>query len=1029
MKKKCLILSAAVMLCVLSFLIVKCTKTKEDDERQQFIDEVRSQVLPESQENNDTSQNNEASTNNDSGDISGYNEYADFDKKLEQKIKNDIEKLSWTDAYADYDALSDEQKAAYAAIPSKYKVSIDALDDIVASQKDYDLDEKIKKNEIASQNNPKIVKYATPNYNRINSGLVGSSGVGSGDVASYQDPSQPINAIVEYDDDGLPKNYDLRNLMEMSIDDQKQVGLCWDFASTNSLETYLYLHEGTNMNLSEVHANVLTSQFFYGVRRLDDGGTFDSYLEYLALSGVALEQDGEFDDSIISKYYKGTDGISAWPGAPDYEKYPIESYYNRTTIDTHITKTVDFPTLTADDKETMTEAELKQFRAAVKRHIIANGSLYFTIRTSSCVNSDAGYIYCKNPGSRGGHAMSIIGWIDDFDTSVITDAEGNSPEHNGVYVVKNSWGEDTDYSHGQYLYMPYDYYDAEADLHGIVSNSIDDALLLSEFKGQKIPELIRTKYNQYINEIDGQEYILKSLINIYNTDGFTAEDYEDLALFGDDVVTLNIANYQGVDIEYLKKFPNTAYIELDNVNELSNEVLEYIASKARHLTIKNTKIASSDFLSNLDSAFWLEFVNVGGLNLNMLPENNNLSFLRLDGCIDAVGLDKIHNYSHLNDLELLSMNLSSVADLGLADNYGIYRLSLAGNKMTDFSGLPGGLVSLDLSDNSLTNYPTNLNVAMVTLRSNSISELKNLSPETSSVLMANNQTTITSIDVHNPALILDIQNSEISSFEIFDGSEMRSLQLTNNNISTINEINADIMNVYILNNPISDDVKNLRSINGLISVSLKNTAKIDVAAFDDFEELKSITLEGMPLKGRYSGGAMTLMFYDTDLSNVKLSSSCELSTLNLGVIAEKDLRRMKSYNAMSPDDYSRIIYSLPDKNITFAELERIEEKPEYSFYYTDGVISPTQIVYQSTESYTIDVPVAVGQSEYVPTVMTKLQQLIFHKIGMISAEKEDFRFSKNSIIALDGSLGGKEFTVMDISKYFRYFTIRFVETN
>lgn len=87
--------------------------------------------------------------------------------------------------------------------------------------------------------------------------------------------------------------------------------------------------------------------------------------------------------------------------------------------------------------------------------------------------------------------------------------------------------------------MPYDYYDAEADLHGIVSNSIDDALLLSEFKGQKIPELIRTKYNQYINEIDGQEYILSPLIDIhYDTEGFTAEDYEDYALFGDDVVTL-----------------------------------------------------------------------------------------------------------------------------------------------------------------------------------------------------------------------------------------------------------------------------------------------------------------------------------------------------------------------------------------------------------------------------------------------------------------------------------------------------------
>lgn len=124
------------------------------------------------------------------------------------------------------------------------------------------------------------------------------------------------------------------------------------------------------------------------------------------------------------------------------------------------------------------------------------------------------------------------------------------------------------------------------------------------------------------------------------------------------------------------------------------------------------------------------------------------------------------------------------------------------------------------------------------------------------------------------------------------------------------------------------------------------------------------------------------------------------------------------------------VYYGPFVPDSYAELENDEEEPEYSFYYSNSTISPTQSVVLTSTSNTIDILVAVGQSEYTPVMMTKLQRLIFNETGLIKVDEDDFYFSKNSIIALDGSLGGKEFSIADFSKNtVRYLTIRFVEEN
>ena len=52
------------------------------------------------------------------------------------------------------------------------------------------------------------------------------------------------------------------------------------------------------------------------------------------------------------------------------------------------------------------------------------------------------------------HAVQIVGWDDNIPKEYFQDAQGNSPEHDGGWLIRNSWG-DWSYMHG-YFYMSYD---------------------------------------------------------------------------------------------------------------------------------------------------------------------------------------------------------------------------------------------------------------------------------------------------------------------------------------------------------------------------------------------------------------------------------------------------------------------------------------------------------------------------------------------------------------------------------------------
>ena len=107
----------------------------------------------------------------------------------------------------------------------------------------------------------------------------------------------PINEIDEIKEEidynkekTIPENYNLKDHIHIKVENQANYGLCWDFASMNSLETNIALHEGRDLDLSELHLDYYQSNLMYGYRTIHNGGNFSDFVDYSLLSGAVLEE-------------------------------------------------------------------------------------------------------------------------------------------------------------------------------------------------------------------------------------------------------------------------------------------------------------------------------------------------------------------------------------------------------------------------------------------------------------------------------------------------------------------------------------------------------------------------------------------------------------------------------------------------------------------------------------------------------------------------------------------------------------------
>ena len=288
----------------------------------------------------------------------------------------------------------------------------------------------------------------------------------------YHDPEMTVPKNIGAEK--LPEKYDLRN-EGRSTDVKNQIphGVCWTFATMASLESNL-ITKGlgdSKIDLSEAHlayyfnngASNATISKFCG---RDSGSGNEEAANYFNATATLARGYG----AVAEKDFP----YSAFQGEETEKKYISSKLMTKSTYGLTDAIIVNGdPTEKDYDKPAVDAVKklIKENGAVATRMDFPNGNEYLLKEFGSTHEKDLKAFYEKEEDivQGGGHAVTIIGWDDnynDFPSANVKEIEiydkkagktitvpGNKPAGPGAWIIKDSYG--TSFHGGGYFYMSY----------------------------------------------------------------------------------------------------------------------------------------------------------------------------------------------------------------------------------------------------------------------------------------------------------------------------------------------------------------------------------------------------------------------------------------------------------------------------------------------------------------------------------------------------------------------------------------------
>ena len=837
-----------------------------------------------------------------------YDNTDEFTKKFLEKENKKIEETNYTNNYKIYDNLTDEQKKKSEVIPRK---------EIIPKEKIEDLKEEIK---------------------------------------------------IE---DEIPRKYSLSDHIQLKVENQESFGLCWDFAATKSIETFMALHENKFYDFSEIHADYLISDLFFGSREIHEGATFSEYKAYLKKFGPVNSENLEYRD---------------------YEK---EEYLNFPNIKpvVEVVKTVSFPD-SFTQKEGATQEEINEFRNLLKSHIMKNGSIFASVATPYAgdyynTSTDSEFYDGNTPLSSGMHAVSIVGWDDDYSKDNFVTNSGSKPKNDGAYLALNSWG---DYGPGHgYFYISYEDVLVEGDLYGILSVSKDDYINLSSIKSEIIRNYFYDSYSNYIKNIDGEDYIRpidfedKGSINLSNT-GLNDEDLEDLKIFSDmseisldlsdnnltDLTPLSelknkyslhelyIANNNISDLTPLKDFKNISYLDARE-NNISDLTPLMGMKKLNSINISNNQVSDLTPLKNAEKLLYIAATNneinsidsFGDLNVSSLDisdnpvnweegtlNNSSISFL----LINNTSLNSLNYLKGLSSLKILSVGYNPLESLEGIENLKLYSFDVSGNNIKDWSLIKN--LKIIENDNEMYSEPE------VTINASN-SGLEDITIfndiDITKLILDNNRIKNLSSLNNNKINYLSIINNRLEDISKFDASNISYIDLSRNpQIKGLESI-KNVPTVILSENGLSD-LTEVKKLTGVLELDLSKNNIKDLSALNDSENLYTLSVEENKNLDISTIPEHLVMLNAKDCNtqkDVEFSDVKNLIYLNLS--GENKYVNIDSFigNSNKEDEIDIAVYG---KTVPYSDIEKTEELSNISLIY-DSVSMP-----YNSDNPTIELP-------------------------------------------------------------------------
>ena len=469
----------------------------------------------------------------------------------DSEINNEDEKLSQD--YIDYLNLSDEEKQKVEIIPEKYDVDYDEF----------------------------FSKYSADNND---------------------EDSLPIDGSTT-----IPTSFDLRTKFKINIENQGPEGNCWIFATLGAMRTHLALKNSLSVtpNLSERHLDYLTSNLYTNKnfsRKQGAGGNFTYSLRYF------MNDDGPVLESKV-------------PYSNSYSTAAELKKLDAMTPDYYVHKTITFPTVKVkqgvyyNGSKQLTDAEVTTFRNRVKTHIMNNGGVYCSVRTNSKFADGANKHYNQfddgtiDGSECGGHALTIIGWDDNYSKDNFYGAF--KPKKNGAWLAVNSYGENWGYNGT--LWVSYEDYQANSLFSGFISVNKTSKKVSQIFSNEKLYNALKKCYTDAsypVTSNDSSKYLsIVDLIDNMNTIqsvrlgnlGLTDEDLSQLTTFSfPHIYRIDLSSNKITTINSLYKYRDVTNLDIGYNNISSIGVVSQFENLAT-LSASSNNITNIDCLSSLQN--------------------------------------------------------------------------------------------------------------------------------------------------------------------------------------------------------------------------------------------------------------------------------------------------------------------------------------------------------------------------------------------------------------------------------------------
>lgn len=380
-------------------------------------------------------------------------------------------------------------------------------------------------------------------------------------------PSMEKNySISQIDEIEIPEKFDLRDEINIKVENQKSTGICYAYASLTSVETNLALIHNDYVDLSEVHQAGLTGGY---------GGSFilasNSY--YKNKIGPVYESEWPLSDLFEEEKNQISEIICRYlskQSITNSELTKIQEALKETTAKRYVEETVYMPTIRKNDVHTKEEKETA--RKVIKKHIMNYGSLYASVASNALeANNNGIYVMNASKSDSTNHGVSLVGWDDNFSKENFP--VGRRPENDGAYLALNSWGED--WGNDGYFWISYEDYWAENNLRGVISvdtindnMNIESVIITNKDTNEEISYKIQKgtnaqiEINANINEqINNQEEISINIIEANGIDitesieisGNNIEKNEAKIVLNFNTSQLNIGEYT-INLKYGEQF-------------------------------------------------------------------------------------------------------------------------------------------------------------------------------------------------------------------------------------------------------------------------------------------------------------------------------------------------------------------------------------------------------------------------------------------------------------------------------------------